>query len=447
MGRLALGRGQSTLSVYFMHGEIVGAIGPNDDRHLVRRLLLNERITSTQAKMLNTVVVSGKSIMRVLFDLINDETLQFFLFQRFLDNLCLFLSSTAGCQFESLSGVFIDNLQVGHDTQKLFEQCNTVCSKAFQLELDIQLSIGANETDDPVQRTLAEMFRGGRVMSELLDVMPLEPMQARASIFEMLQAGVLMRTSEEEELLYGAMVEEERFHTDDSVEELGTEEIEMLSEEIEFTATKQELPENSGNTESHPSTQSPESTESPDTWLEPELTEDDVMEAFNDYDNQRGIGGGGAFSTERQHLERIEVMELDFPGPNGADNESSGSDAIVQAKVAVANQVLQTVSNAFETSQGSGSGARIVQALFDSTPHHLKVLFKGLHWTNGGTLDEASIIANLSDRPETEHRRLLHQAMLDVIERALSTAADELSDELVDEVLESTAGYRQRLGA
>ena len=56
------------------------------------------------------------------------------------------------------------------------------------------------------------------------------------------------------------------------------------------------------------------------------------------------------------------------------------------------------------------------------------------------------MLRNLFNRPATEHRQLLHKCLVDIIERALSSAADELPEDHFDHVLASVAGYRQRLG-
>jgi phosphoglycolate phosphatase-like HAD superfamily hydrolase len=88
----------------------------------------------------------------------------------------------------------------------------------------------------------------------------------------------------------------------------------------------------------------------------------------------------------------------------------------------------------------------VVQLLVDGVPNQFAALLHDLRIDDEGALPIRTMLRNLADRPPTEHRQLLNNSLADIIERALSTAADELPDEAIDEVLESVAGYRSRLG-
>ena len=109
--------------------------------------------------------------------------------------------------------------------------------------------------------------------------------------------------------------------------------------------------------------------------------------------------------------------------------------------------MLAAVAHAFNQDPDSPDGQSSIDVLLRSAPSNLSVLFIDVGVNPDGTIPVGSILQNLAQRPVAEQRRVLHQAMLDTINRALSLAADELPDEQLDEVLESVQGYRQRLGS
>jgi hypothetical protein len=119
-------------------------------------------------------------------------------------------------------------------------------------------------------------------------------------------------------------------------------------------------------------------------------------------------------------------------------------DAI--AKVEVANEVLSIVSQAFDEANGPGRGRAALQLLVDGVPGPYASVLHDLRIDDAGELPTDQVMRNLQSRPPTEHRQLLNNGLVDLIERALSSAADELPEEVFDEVLGSVAGYRQRLG-
>jgi hypothetical protein len=122
------------------------------------------------------------------------------------------------------------------------------------------------------------------------------------------------------------------------------------------------------------------------------------------------------------------------------------SEAHARAKIRVANDVLAAVSAAFDIAEGTGRGRAVLQLLVDGGPSQFAPLLQDLVLSEHGALPPAGVVANLRGRPPTEHRRLLNDALVDLIDRALSSAADELPEEQLDDVLSAIAGYRQRLG-
>ena len=73
------------------------------------------------------------------------------------------------------------------------------------------------------------------------------------------------------------------------------------------------------------------------------------------------------------------------------------------------------------------------------------MLFHGLRVRPNGTFDNASAAANLARRPDAEWRALADRGIMDLIERSLSMAVEELGDGEIDHLLQRVAGYQQRL--
>jgi hypothetical protein len=189
-----------------------------------------------------------------------------------------------------------------------------------------------------------------------------------------------------------------------------------------------------------------------DAWMSHGVEVEDDMAAFEDYEGGRGDEEAGRFTTEEHNLDRVEVVK-DLDDPIEVDPVPSAkfgapvlSEQDARAKVAVANSVLATISHAFDEAEGKGRGNAVLQLGLEGSPNSYQPLFANLSATESGELPVAALLRNLNHRPQTEHRRLLNQGLLNLIERVLSLAAEELPDEAFDMVLESVAGYRQRLG-
>ena len=92
---------------------------------------------------------------------------------------------------------------------------------------------------------------------------------------------------------------------------------------------------------------------------EDSFDDSDVLEAFQDYDSQRG-GGEGGFTTESQHLDRI---DFGSDVPDGEEDEDESvleisdgmedlfSEEIARQKIHVANDVLTVVSAALDAAK------------------------------------------------------------------------------------------------
>lgn len=197
-------------------------------------------------------------------------------------------------------------------------------------------------------------------------------------------------------------------------------------------------------------------------WMSHGVEADEDLEAFADFDEVRGSADDkGSFSTETHNLDRVEVSpDLVPSAPKDDPDAPIEVDEIPQAKfgaptlteeeavekVAVANEVLSHVIEVFDEHQGKGAGIAALQLLLEGAPAKFAPLFEGMEIGEDEVVDADGVVSNLAGRPPTEHRRVLNDGLVDLIERALSIGADELPDAAIDEMLEKTAGYRGRMG-
>lgn len=172
----------------------------------------------------------------------------------------------------------------------------------------------------------------------------------------------------------------------------------------------------------------------------------DDLDAFSGTeDGGRGGGADGTFVTKHDNLDTVELADEAMEPTAASFGAPTLSDGDARQKLSVANEVLASLAQAFEAN-GSGSGAETIQLLIDGRPREFGPLLQDIAVRRNGTLSPQQILSNLRRRPMAEQRRLIHDGLLDLVDRALDRAADELEDDLLDGVLESTAGYRQRFG-
>ncbi|MSQ01677.1 MAG: hypothetical protein EXR71_07260 [Myxococcales bacterium] len=201
---------------------------------------------------------------------------------------------------------------------------------------------------------------------------------------------------------------------------------------------------------------------------------DDEMAAFQDYDAQRV---GGEFITQTELLDRVELdtsvsdragrveelpgdagnvtiemedaeharphelasaVSLNFAGPKLADEDA-------RRRVDVANDLLVNLVLALDRVGGAGSGQPAAQLLVEGTPGAFASLFKGVEVDASGRLPVDAVLKNLRKRPASEHRRLLNRGLVDLVERGLWLASEELDDTAIEALLVIVAGYQQRL--
>lgn len=175
-------------------------------------------------------------------------------------------------------------------------------------------------------------------------------------------------------------------------------------------------------------------------------TSDDLEAFAGEGDDGRGGGADGVFVSESEHLDTVDLeaaqrahrLTPTLGAPTLGDEEA-------EHKILVTNEVLGLIASCFEQER-RGQGAAIVQILVDGRPREYGPLLHDIAVRRNGTLPPQPLIANLRARPEAEQRRLIHDGLLDLLDRALDRAAEELEEEQFDHVLEESAGYRQRFG-
>lgn len=206
---------------------------------------------------------------------------------------------------------------------------------------------------------------------------------------------------------------------------------------------------------------------------------EDELAFFGDYDQDRGLGAGG-FLLEDRHLDVVDLRS-ERVVRSGAENDSllpdiAGDPDLVEMgevedapidvdekvvalnfgaprledgearqKLAVANEVVGQVAMSLDRHAGPGSGQVSVQLLLDGAPLAFAPLFHGVEVARNGRFDLEAAMRNLGRRPDAERRSLLDRGLMDLIERALSSAAAGLSEAELDEVLAAIAGYQARL--
>jgi len=204
--------------------------------------------------------------------------------------------------------------------------------------------------------------------------------------------------------------------------------------------------------------------------------DDSEMAMFADHDRYRG-GGGGQFTLGKELLDKVELMpsarpqRVRMPEPELLPEEDSiiemgeataeeEAEAGVVAlafsaptldadqvlyKISVASEVGMALTRQLDLTVGPGVGQTTVQLLTDAAAGSFARLFHNVRAERDGSLDEEQIFTNLQQRPRAERRSLLDRGLKDFIERALSTAAEELPDEALEAMLSEVAGYQQRL--
>lgn len=486
--RLSVDTASSTVSVYLWSGKVVAAESEDDAQHY-GRILLRQRLASSER--VETILQEADAIhaFGLLFTEVPDAAARRILVERFYQCLCEYVASDASPAEAELGAVFVDNLQLGHDTKELVGISCAMADTASKLQPHASLVRGPRPPATPLQRVvLTVLGSGSRTVGELLDDLPLESVAGRACLLEMLESGSLVAPVEDEDLIVEDTATYSGSHTSeiplslleskldsdldlDSAPDVDID-IDISRDALSSAASDAALrtpppqrpPSGLGEQFIDPvededdsdlptvATKGTGQLTSLKAWMHHTSSmADDDMEAFNDHDYSRGEMSEGNFSTDSHNLDRVEVVAIAQASPGGDEPTARFSAPMLAEseaadKLDVANDVLCTIARAFDSAEGPGRGRSALQLLVDGSPLRFAPVLSDLTVKRDGKLPLAGLLSNLRDRPPTEHRQLLNQTLLDLLERTLSYAADELPEDTFDTVLEAVAGYRQRLG-
>jgi hypothetical protein len=408
-GRLSVGAGSAELSLFLLDGNVIAARAIDDTVVLIERLAAAGAMSQARARQLFAMqhmssTVLGEAvvdpILGVLFEECADDTLDELLQARFEENVARYVGHRGQPRHEADEVPWAYNVRMGHDSVALVEQASEVWDLAAGIPEDRVVSAGPRAPRDGSGSPVVEALQGGALeVRELVERLGLPSLVGRATIARALAEGLLQDG------------EPDSAPTSEPVEEPTVEwvAVQPAVEEIEA------------------------------------LVEVD-LDAFSGADDRnRGGTRGGTFVAEREKLDRVELVDLEGVTSSPTYSAPTLTEEEAKAKVQVANDVLVVVAGAYDRHRGAQQGSTTIQLLVDGRPRSYIPLFDGVRVRQRGDLPFPELLANLRRRPETEQRHLLNQGMLDLLDRALDKAADELPEDDFDEVLGQVMGYRQRL--
>jgi len=430
-----------------MSGAILASEALDDHRQLLRMLQLRAALTHKQVDDLESKLEASQPIFGDLLDAAPPSVIERILVDRFRQNIADFVGSISKPDFRSMKTVFAENIQMGHDTNKLVDDCCTLFDRSNELNIDAAITLSGSSFDNEEQKLIgSQLSSQARTVSSLLLMVPIEAHITRSVILDMISKGTATLDASEDEDESDAPT----FYVAEDEEP----DLKSIADEDAQPTEVAPAPATEPVTPPAEPTEATGDLSNLNAWIESssQMVDDDELDFFSDHDYDRGSVQDGAFSTDHHNLDKVEVGGMEHE-PIEADEAPPTrfsapvlSDDDARGKIQVANEVLAIVVKAFDEVEGSGRGRSIVQLLVDGSPQKFTSILAKLEVTQEGTLPEEQLLEHLYARPPTEHRQLIHNAMLDIIERVLSSAADELPDEQFDNVFENVAGYRGRMG-
>ncbi|MCA9572970.1 MAG: hypothetical protein KC656_34270, partial [Myxococcales bacterium] len=197
-GRLAVDTVDGALEVYLMNGDIIGAVSGQDDQALLRRVRLADAVSPEKLASLTRLASSGQALFGPLIDMVPTEVIEPALADRFRENLVRWVAQSEEPTFEALPGVFVDNMQMGHNTVQLIESSCKLADQARSYPVDTEIVRGDGKTLDSIELAVLELTSNRPIpVGTLLPDLPAEPWTARAAVARMLDNGLLLETGVE----------------------------------------------------------------------------------------------------------------------------------------------------------------------------------------------------------------------------------------------------------
>lgn len=438
------------VAAYVMMGEIVAARSDDDDETMLRLLVNGGHLGADEARSIRAQIADGTPIAVLFQERLPEDFVAVMLFERFRENLSAFLRSPGEPTFTEMDAVFVENIQVGHDSRALVEELVRQREELASLEADLGRMIwpgqGTVTEDDHVR--LVELCAPRVSIRDLLARSPWERGRTLVLLKELIERNVLESESAAR-----------RPRRPVPLRSMPPKPIEPpirggLVEHDDHTEEVPRVPTN------------PQPPGAPRRVIvEPvDIEVDDELAAFGDYDTSRG---DGSFIAQSSTLDRVEVLDVpEFVSGGETIIETAEADAAAisqsairitfepprlgddeaQNKIDVVSEVLATVVSALDETLGTGVGLARVQVLIEGTSGAYAAVFAHVELLPGGRLPADRVLRNLKKRPAAEQRHLLNGAMSDVIERALSLASSCLDDRRLEAMLERIAGFQSRIG-
>lgn len=469
--RLRVRSGAAQLDVFVHKGRLMGATSPTDEARWLRWATASERLSPAEAATLKERLVTGQSIFGDLLDARFGAAFELALDERFEANLTEFVGCSDAPELTELPAIFLDNLHFDRaPPEPTVLRCAERWDLSEALDLAAPLLAGAGATPDALASRILARLQPEATVGSILAELPGEPRLMRARLAVLVAAGVLRTTptpepepEPDEPLAPDDATEHDTMRivrpatpsaapsTSDIPRLLPPVARELVASDVDLNADDDDAPPSAADLSAP--TASPEGVQRFLTAAHAVAEEE--LDFFEDHDaTGRGGGNSGAFQTDTAALERVEAHseqpEEDALEADEAPASRFGAPTIDEdeaaAKIDVANQVLDAVVAAFDAAEGKGRGREAIQLLMEGSGRYA-ILLGDVQATETGRLPHGDLLDALFARPEGEQRLLIVQALADLLERALSAAADELVDEqALDALFESTAGYRSRLG-
>ncbi len=414
--------------LYVTNGEILAAHSAFDGDRLIRRLACWPDTTPAMVTEARAWLARGESLSDTLFSVAPEEIGARLLAERFRENVYRFVGSAVNADFEPMEAIFVDNIQVGHESRRLIEELLTLWSEQTAIEqgaAEITVRRHRPPADGDEDALLLLNTWSDGTLAEVLDRSPLEPgrtlevinrLRAIGSL-ELIGAGESAGTDEvpvhqawpsrPDSGVFGGHVDDEMgaFADHDTVREGGTF-VSNLLDKVEVGVG------------------------------EPVAGQGDDRDTLPGRDRNTPVMV--IETVEADQATAKQAVSLNFSGPRLEDEDA-------RIKVGVLNEVLAAVCAALDETHGPGRGASRVQLVVEGSPVPFSVLFKGCELGAAGTLSVDAVIRNLYRRPPAEHRHLINRGFLDLIERSLSVANDEVETDRFESLLESVAGYQGKI--
>ncbi|MBT3218725.1 MAG: hypothetical protein HN348_06505 [Proteobacteria bacterium] len=391
IGCVVIGAGTNKVLACVMRGQIVACERSDDAQRVLHHLATHQTLSAHRLEILRSCIDQGRPLLPLLVKNpeVPHEVLEDILFSVFLENLTAFVGSVDIPVFRTLPTVFTDNLQVGYDANALVEQCCADWDQANGMHINAPWIDAPTLTDNEVT-----IFEDD------------EPTLASDAPFDTTE-----EWDDDQETEVFRIGEELSQYMDDDDDPDTETQIIRIRKPIDSTVLRQ-----------------------------------DDLAAFGDFDRDRSAFARSEYK-KTHHKDRVEVSPTHSTPTSHDQYQTPGlSDSQVLSKISVASDVLHEVGRVFDNSLGPNAGTVLLQRILDRSPRRFATLFHSVVLPSTCRLPAERLSTNLKTLPPKEQRLYLNQALIDLIERSLSIARQELPPHALDKLRNEVIGYRHRLG-